>query len=358
MRITQMLAFCVFNSLAGSVAAGPSRLRSRSRRHGPQQSSLRNARKRQTTPLGCSSSSPQRPARRRSEYRCIKILHLTGPQAGTVDATPFLEIDGISPQRKTRVYSGWRSIRIMWRTATSTRATPLATTKARRTVRYQVSPDNLNIADPDKAHQRFIRTSNPTTTIAATGSALARLTPRRANTYQTTGDGGQNLDPGDRAQDLASNMEGVACRCRRRRRGRRLSAMRRLTTPSPSTTCSSTRPVPIRPSGHSGPQSMAGQFRPGNWRSLHRERRAPMPTRKSSFYRSTAAGGVNFGWSRKEGTALAPTPTRRSPVTRTRSIRSFTMATFIPAPTSPSPVDMSIAARLRSCRATISSATL
>ena len=153
----------------------------------------------------------------------------------------------------------------MWRTATSTRATPLATTKARRTLRYQALRTTRNIADPDKAHQRFIRTSNPTTTIAATGSALARLTPAGANTiYQTTATAGSKTLIPVTALDLASN-HGRCCVSMSAATERPTTfPMRRLTTPSLSTTSFIDTPGADPSVWAFGPQSMAGQFRPGN----------------------------------------------------------------------------------------------
>jgi glucose/arabinose dehydrogenase len=133
----------------------------------------------------------------------IKILNLTGPNAGTINAAPFLEIPGITPHVEDQGLFGlafhpdYAQNGMFYVNYTVGSDGGMS-----HIVRYQVDPGNPNAANPASAtpvysyfkpyynHSADWMGFNP----VATGDSRNYL-------YLTTGDGGQNTDPGNRAQD-------------------------------------------------------------------------------------------------------------------------------------------------------------
>jgi hypothetical protein len=133
----------------------------------------------------------------------IKILNLTGPNAGTVNAAPFLEIPNVTPQREDQGLFGlafhpdYTQNGMFYVNYTVGYDGGMS-----HVVRYQVDLSNPNAANPASAtpvysyfkpyynHSADWMGFNP----VATGDARNFL-------YLTTGDGGANTDPQNRAQD-------------------------------------------------------------------------------------------------------------------------------------------------------------
>jgi glucose/arabinose dehydrogenase len=310
-RITQILAFCVFNSLAGALSL-------------PARAGFEVVR----VATGLSNPvyvthAPNDPTRLfiveslsglqnvGPNIARIKILHLTGAQAGTVDATPFLEIDGISPQREDQGLFGlafhpnyaengyfYASYAIGYDQGSS------------HVVRYQVSPDNPNIADPDSAStvysyfKPYYNHSGNWLGFSPTDTAQGKY-----YLYQTTGDGGQNLDPGDRAQDLALKY-GKVLRVDVGSDGEADDfpgdATINYAIPDDNPFIDTPGADPsvwaygLRNPWRASFDRATGDLYIGNVGAITYE--------EVEFLPFDSPGGVNFGWSRKEGTGAGPNP--------------------------------------------------
>jgi glucose/arabinose dehydrogenase len=133
----------------------------------------------------------------------IKILNLTGPNAGTVNTTPFLEISGI-PQVEDQGLFGmvfhpnYETNGIFYINYVVGQAGGTSYVK-----RFQVSGDP-NVANPASETTIF---SYMKPYLNHSGDWLGFNPMETAEgkfyLYHTTGDGGDNLDPGNRAQDTS-----------------------------------------------------------------------------------------------------------------------------------------------------------
>jgi glucose/arabinose dehydrogenase len=240
----------------------------------------------------------------------IKILNLTGPSAGTVNSTPFLEISGI-PQVEDQGlfglafhpnYADNGFFYVNYAIGEDGGES--------RVVRYKVSDSNPNVADPASAtpilsyYKPFFNHSGDWLGFSPNDVAEGKY-----YLYHTTGDGGSNSDPMNHVQRL-DNVYGKVLRLDVGADGQADAF------PFDSAT---NYAIPPENPFVSTPGANPAVFHYGlrnPWRaSFDREtgdlyignvgaNRAD----EVEFQPGDSPGGINFGWSRYEGTLPGPNP--------------------------------------------------
>lgn len=240
----------------------------------------------------------------------IKILHLTGPLAGTVRPTPFLTISGIQQVEDQGLFgmafhpnyteNGFFYINYAVGGGGG----------ASRVDRYRVSPTDPNLADPGSG-TRILEFFKPFFNHNGDwlGFSPTDIAAGRYYLYHTTGDGGSNLDPQQLAQNL-SKRNGKVLRVDVGADG--------LADDFPADPLQNFAVPPDNPflSTPGADPTIWSRGLRNPWRASFDRLRGDLYignvganlSDEVEFQAATNPGGDNYGWSRLEGTRPGPNP--------------------------------------------------
>jgi glucose/arabinose dehydrogenase len=247
----------------------------------------------------------------------IKILNLTGPDAGTINETPFLTVAGIRQMEDQGLFTlafhpnyAQNGYFYVNHTTSDGSASVIE--------RYQVSAADPNLAD-DASRTTILTVPKP---FLNHNGDWFDFSPSDAShglyyLYYTIGDGGAGGDPGDRAQNL-SLRNGKLLRIDVGSDG---LADDFPTDPLENYAIPASNPFVDTPSAD--PAIWASGFR-NPWRASFDRRTGDLyigdvgevRAEEVNFQPFDSSGGENYGWSRLEGTLAGtnPTPTLTSSV--------------------------------------------
>jgi glucose/arabinose dehydrogenase len=240
----------------------------------------------------------------------IKILNLTGPDAGKVNDTPFLTVPGIIQIEDQGLFSlafhpNYAQNGYFYINRTTSDA------KASVVERYKVSASDPNLAD---AASTTTIISVPQPFVNHNGDWIGFSPMDVANgkyyLYFTTGDGGSQNDPSDRAQNLALR-NGKVLRIDVGADGQAddfpAEMFENYAIPASN---------PFVNTSGADPAVWAFGFR-NPWRASFDRQTGDLfigdvgqaVAEEVNFQPFDSSGGENYGWSRLEGTAPGPNPT-------------------------------------------------
>ncbi|MCP3978131.1 MAG: PQQ-dependent sugar dehydrogenase [bacterium] len=245
----------------------------------------------------------------------IRILHLTGPSAGTIDPTPFLTIGGIPQQEDQGVfclafhpnYAGNGLFYVTYAFG--------STGGESRVERYQVSGANPDVADPASA---TVILKYPKPFFNHNGDWLGfspnEVAQGKYYLYHTTGDGGSNLDPMELAQDLSTKYGKVL------RIDVGADGLADDFPADPDANYAIPADNPLVGVAGTDP-SIWGIGLRNPWRAsfdrltsdLYIGNVGANASDEVEFQPASSSGGENYGWSRLEGTVVGPNPGSATP---------------------------------------------
>jgi glucose/arabinose dehydrogenase len=251
-----------------------------------------------------SGGSPNGPA-----IAKIKILNLTGPQAGTINEAPFLTVTGIQQIEDQGLFTlafhpNYAQNGYFYINHTTSDAT------ASVIERYQVSAADPNLAN-EASKFRILTVPKPFLNHSGDWIDFSPTDISRGHyyLYYTNGDGGSGNDPGDRAQNL-SLRNGKLLRIDVGSDGLAddfpFDPLENYAIPASN---------PFMNTPGADPAIWAGFRNP--WRASFDRQTGDLYVgdvgqafaEEVNFQPFDSTGGQNYGWSRLEGTAAGPNPT-------------------------------------------------
>jgi glucose/arabinose dehydrogenase len=244
----------------------------------------------------------------------IKILNLTGPNAGAINTTPFLTVSGIRQMEDQGLFTlefhpNFSQNGFFYINRTNSDGT------ASIIERYRVPASDPNVADTTSrttimtVPQPFINHNGDWIGFSPTDVANGKY-----YLYYTNGDGGSGNDPGDRAQNLSSRngkllridvgSDGMAD-------GFPSDPLENYAIPADN---------PFMDTPGADPAIWASGFR-NPWRASFDRQTGDLyigdvgqgVAEEVNLQPFDSPGGENYGWSRLEGTAVGPNPTPMLP---------------------------------------------